>query len=418
LLLASNKTRGQGGLCGSGSDLSNATQAYDYQYYGNEADPKTGVFRGTWSFVAVSARGIGTAAVPGCAGTHAFPPFARAGRVAWSRPAGPPVSAPIAAIAAAFGLSAAVTWLILRHAARLPADRPNERSLHVRATPRGGGLAIWAGVLPVALALPPAIAGWGWWLAALVAVALVSFADDLRGVAFGVRLLVHVAAAAIVATTLAAPASAPVVFGCAVLALVWGANLFNFMDGSDGLAGLMAITGFGALGVAAAAAGAGSLATSCAAVAAASVPFLLANRPPARVFMGDVGSVPLGFLAAALGIAGTAQGAWPAWFPALVFLPFLADATVTLVRRALRGEAVWRAHRSHFYQRLHAGGAGHRGTLAVWGGAMAACAALAIACLLLAPARGEVALAAMLALHLIGFAAIDYHARKSSPRPP
>jgi adenine/guanine phosphoribosyltransferase-like PRPP-binding protein len=65
-----------------------------------------------------------------------------------------------------------------------------------------------------------------------------------------------------------------------------------------------------------------------------------------------------------------------------------------------------------------AGGAGHRGTLAIWGGAMAACAANAIACLVLAPARGGVALAAMLALHLIGFAAIDYHARKSSPRPP
>jgi UDP-N-acetylmuramyl pentapeptide phosphotransferase/UDP-N-acetylglucosamine-1-phosphate transferase len=347
-----------------------------------------------------------------------FVPAAKGRGGARSRRAGLTLSASIAAIAAAGGLSAAVTWLMLRHAARLPADRPNERSLHVRATPRGGGLAIWAGFLPVALALPPAIAGWGWWLAALVAVALVSFADDLRGVAFGARLAVHVAAGALVAATLVPPAGAPLAFACAVLAVVWGANLFNFMDGSDGLAGLMALAGFGALAVAASVAGVGALAATCVAVAAASVPFLLANLPPARLFMGDVGSVPLGFLAAALGIAGTVQGAWPAWFPALVFLPFLADATATLLRRALRGEAVWRAHRSHFYQRLHASGAGHRGTLAVWGVAMAACAAVAVACLVFAPARGAAALAAMVALHLIGFAAIDYHARKSSARPP
>jgi UDP-N-acetylmuramyl pentapeptide phosphotransferase/UDP-N-acetylglucosamine-1-phosphate transferase len=68
--------------------------------------------------------------------------------------------------------------------------------------------------------------------------------------------------------------------------------------------------------------------------------------------MGDAGSIPLGFLAAAMGWIGVARGVWPAWFPVLVFSPFVADATVTLVRRALRGEAVWRAHRSHYYQRL------------------------------------------------------------------
>jgi UDP-N-acetylmuramyl pentapeptide phosphotransferase/UDP-N-acetylglucosamine-1-phosphate transferase len=328
------------------------------------------------------------------------------------------VSASIVAIAAAFGIAGAVTLLVLRHAGRLPADRPNERSLHDRATPRGGGLAIWAGFVPAAIVLPPPFGGWPWWLGALFAVGVVSFADDLRGVPVLVRLTVHAAAAAIVAATLLTPAATPVAFVLAVVVIVWGANLFNFMDGSDGLAGLMAVTGYGASAVAAALAGAGALAAVCAAVAMASLPFLLANRPPASVFMGDVGSVPLGFLAAALGIGGTASGAWPAWFPALVFLPFLADATVTLVRRALRGEAVWRAHRSHYYQRLHASGAGHRGTLAVWGGAMAGCALVAIACLVLAPTRGHLALAVALALHLIGFAAIDYHARNSSTRSP
>jgi UDP-N-acetylmuramyl pentapeptide phosphotransferase/UDP-N-acetylglucosamine-1-phosphate transferase len=321
-------------------------------------------------------------------------------------------------LAASFGLSAAVTWLMLRQRARLPADRPNERSLHRHATPRGGGLAIWAGVVPVVLASPPALAGGPWWLGALFAVALVSFVDDLRGLSFGVRLAVHVAAAAVVAATIHPPAAAPLAFALAVPAIVWGANLFNFMDGSDGLAGSMAIAGFGALAVAAALGGAVSLATLCAVVSAASVPFLAANRPPAALFMGDVGSVPLGFLAAALGIAGAAAGAWPLWFPALVFLPFLADATVTLARRALRGEAVWRAHRSHYYQRLHAAGAGHRGTLAVWGAAMLACASVALACLALAPAHGPLALAGMAGLHLIGFAAIDYHCGNSSARSP
>jgi len=328
------------------------------------------------------------------------------------------VSVLLAAAAVAFGLAAAVVLAMLRHAARLPADRPNERSLHQRATPRGGGLAIWAGFLPVAVALAPGIDGWPRWLAALCAMAAVSFADDLRGMPFGLRLAVHVACGAVVAATVLPPAAAPVAFGVAVLTIVWGANLFNFMDGSDGLAGLMAITGFGACAAAAAWAGAMPLAAICAAASAASLPFFLANRPPAKIFMGDVGSVPLGFLAAALGVAGIVRGDWPAWLPALVFLPFLADATVTLVRRALRGEPVWRAHRSHYYQRLHAAGAGHRGTLVVWGAAMVACAVAALGFLAFAPAHGMLALAAAVVLHLIGFAAIDYHCGKMRARSP
>ncbi len=103
------------------------------------------------------------------------------------------------------------------------------------------------------------------------------------------------------------------------------------------------------------------------------MPFLAVNFPPSRLIMGDVGAVPLGFLAAAFGCALVAGGHWPAWFPALVFLPFIADATTTLARRALRGERIWEAHRSHYYQRLHRLGAGHRGTLAIYGAWMAGC---------------------------------------------
>ena len=87
--------------------------------------------------------------------------------------------------------------------------------------------------------------------------------------------------------------------------------------------------------------------------------------------MGDIGAVPLGFLAALLGLAGWGAGTWPAWFPLLVFLPFVADASVTLAARAWRRERVWEAHRSHHYQRLHQLGAGHRGTLLVYGVLMA-----------------------------------------------
>jgi hypothetical protein len=99
-----------------------------------------------------------------------------------------------------------------------------------------------------------------------------------------------------------------------------------------------------------------------------------------------------------------------------VFLPFVADATLTLALRAARRERVWLAHRSHFYQRLNTLGAGHRGTLAIYGAAMLACAAVALACLAIAPRAGPVLLAAALALHLIAFAAIDYHWRKHQAR--
>src|SRR5262249_56892173 len=124
----------------------------------------------------------------------------------------------------------------------------------------------------------------------------------------------------------------------------------NLRDGSDGLAGGMALIGFGAYAVAANDAGHGALAGVSIAVAAASAAFLFFNFAPARIFMGDVGSVPLGFLAGTLGILGWREGAWPLWFPMLVFAPFACDATLTLIRRLLRRERVWEAHREHYYQ--------------------------------------------------------------------
>ena len=128
----------------------------------------------------------------------------------------------------------------------------------------------------------------------------------------------------------------------------------------------MAVIGFGAYSLAAWA-HTPELSMTCMAIAGAAIGFLAFNFPPAKVFMGDAGSIPLGFLAGTLGILGWREGIWPAWFPILVFSPFIVDATVTLWRRLLRGERVWQAHREHAYQRLILAGWTHRRlVLAAW----------------------------------------------------
>ena len=115
--------------------------------------------------------------------------------------------------------------------------------------------------------------------------------------------------------------------------------------------------------------------------------------------------------------AGIVSGAWPAWFPLLVFLPFVADATLTLARRAWRGDRVFEGHRGHFYQRLHQLGAGHAGTLAAYVAAMLGTAATALMCRDRAPAAGWWALAAWTAVVCMLFATIDYHWRKKTNIP-
>jgi UDP-N-acetylmuramyl pentapeptide phosphotransferase/UDP-N-acetylglucosamine-1-phosphate transferase len=163
-----------------------------------------------------------------------------------------------------------------------------------------------------------------------------------------------------------------------VLAVAWITDLYNFMDGSDGLAGGMATIGFAAYALAAWLSGEAALAALCVALSAASAAFLLNNLHPAHIFLGDVGSIPLGFLAGALGLAGWRSDAWPLWFPVLVFGPFIADATVTLLRRLVRGDKVWNAHREHYYQRMVRMGLGHRRTALLGYAVMALCAGAAL----------------------------------------
>ncbi len=277
---------------------------------------------------------------------------------------------------AAFLFALLVTRLLLTPAGRrIALDAPNERSLHDRPVPRTGGIAIAAGVAMACVLAAPKLP---LTLAVAAALAAVSFADDLLGLPTLVRFTLHVAAAAAV-VVLELRYAEPVLLVLFVLAIAWMTNLYNFMDGSDGLAGGMALIGFATYAVAAQFAGEAPLASLCGSIAAAAAAFLVFNFHPARIFMGDVGSVPLGFLAAALGLWGWSRGAWPIWFPLLVFAPFVCDASLTLLRRLLRRERVWRAHREHYYQRLVRMGFGHRGTALIEYAAMAACAAVALA---------------------------------------
>jgi UDP-N-acetylmuramyl pentapeptide phosphotransferase/UDP-N-acetylglucosamine-1-phosphate transferase len=148
-----------------------------------------------------------------------------------------------------------------------------------------------------------------------------------------------------------------------VLYSVWMLNLYNFMDGMDGLAGGMATIGFAGLALLGYTAGDLTYAACCAAVGAASAGFLSGNWPPARLFLGDVGSSSLGLLAAGCTLWGASAGLFPLWVGWLIFSPFIVDATWTLLRRAKHGERLWDAHRSHHYQRLVLAGWGHRRTL-------------------------------------------------------
>jgi UDP-N-acetylmuramyl pentapeptide phosphotransferase/UDP-N-acetylglucosamine-1-phosphate transferase len=261
-------------------------------------------------------------------------------------------------------------------------------------------LAIWSGWLvgTVWLATPQP------WVAPLLLIILVSFWDDRYGVPAWTRLLVQTIAAGAWVWLSDIPLNPWV----AVIAIVWMANLFNFMDGSDGLALAMGLIGFGAYAVAGSMAGA-SDAPILWALMAAIAPCLILNFPPARLFMGDVGAVPLGFVAATFGLSGWYAGMWPGWFPLLVFLPFVADASVTLVLRLLRGATIWQAHREHFYQKLVQLGFGHRGTLMLYGALMLGIAASALLALARAPSSGPALLALWSTVMALLFGAIGHY---------
>jgi UDP-GlcNAc:undecaprenyl-phosphate/decaprenyl-phosphate GlcNAc-1-phosphate transferase len=239
-------------------------------------------------------------------------------------------------------------------------DHPNERSLHRAPLPRTGGIAITLGILAGTIW----IAGLRLPLAGALALAGISLIDDWKGLSQIIRLALHLAVAATFVVFIA-PGMSVLAQSLLIVAVSWMTNLYNFMDGSDGLAGGMAITGFGFYTFGAWFSGDSALAWFCACVVCASAPFLLFNFSPSKIFLGDAGSIPLGFLAGALGVLGWQRGDWTLWFPLLVFSPFVVDASVTLGRRLLRKERIWQAHRDHYYQRVVRLGWSHRKTALV-----------------------------------------------------
>jgi UDP-N-acetylmuramyl pentapeptide phosphotransferase/UDP-N-acetylglucosamine-1-phosphate transferase len=221
----------------------------------------------------------------------------------------------ISCAAMASVLCVLILWSLLKTglAWRLAIDVPNERSLHTLPTPRVGGWGVVPVVALLTIVLAPSL-----WLAALLfaLLAALSQIDDRRGLPVGARFGAHIAAVAIFVA--AHPAAAPWWALCGVAFLmVWLVNLYNFMDGSDGLAGGMALFGFGAYAIAALRATPADipLALAAALTAGTALGFLMFNFHPARIFLGDAGSIPLGFLAGALGYWGWAREVWPIWFP-------------------------------------------------------------------------------------------------------
>ncbi len=249
-------------------------------------------------------------------------------------------------------------------------DRPNERSSHTAPTPRGAGLAI----VPVTAGLWTAIAVargdgldtlLGWTAMSALLLCALSWIDDLVGLSPIVRLGSHIL---VVAVLLASQADDVFYFQgwfpfwvdhlLAGLVWVWFINLFNFMDGIDGISGVeTASIGLGLVTLAVMIPALTYIALPAAVLAGAAAGFLLFNWHPAKIFLGDSGSVPLGLLLGWLLLELAAAGHWAA----AVILPlyYLADATITLIRRLLRGEKIWQAHRQHFYQRAVARGHSH-----------------------------------------------------------
>jgi UDP-N-acetylmuramyl pentapeptide phosphotransferase/UDP-N-acetylglucosamine-1-phosphate transferase len=308
--------------------------------------------------------------------------------------------APLTAFAAALF---AVWWLASGRLSTLILDRPTARSLHEAPVPRTGGLGLHAGALLAIGIISPNLPA-ALWIACGVLL-LVSFLDDARGLPAAWRLAVHILVSALFAAAVLLPDHGPLAIAAAALAIAWMANLYNFMDGSDGLAGGMALIGFACYGTAAWLAGSTAFALVNFSIAAAAAGFLFFNFHPARIFMGDAGSVPLGFLAAALGVIGWLQRDWTGWFPLLVFSPFIVDASVTLARRLARRDKVWQAHRDHYYQRLVRMGWGHRATAFAEYALMLACAAAALAAQA-APPPVQVAVLTAVATTYLGLIAL------------
>lgn len=282
---------------------------------------------------------------------------------------------------------------------------PNERTMHSMPTPQTGGLAVICSVVislilaasvlaivqPSKPVLPKGVAsGSVWIVVSMLLIFVVSFIDDCVGLPVILRLGVQAVSACIIIggvgltlSSIPIPGGPNILLGIAaipvsVLVLLWMANLYNFMDGMDGLAGGMTFFGFAFLAYFGWQAHYPVMLIIAAFVAMSALGFLTHNFPPARIFMGDAGSITVGFLAGTLMILGVRDGIFEIWVPVMIFSPFIVDATVTLIRRIVRRQRIWEAHREHYYQRLVLSGWSHRRAVLAEYGVMMLCGGLAV----------------------------------------
>ncbi|WP_148717335.1 MraY family glycosyltransferase [Chitinolyticbacter meiyuanensis] len=273
-------------------------------------------------------------------------------------------------------LSFVLTGLLRRYAlARSLMDVPNERSSHVIPTPRGGGVAIVIGFLVALLVL---------WYSEVIhsatalglglgggLVAAIGFLDDHGHIAARWRLLGHFVAGVVTLFCLQGVPAIPAFGGtlepnafwllCTVIYLVWLLNLYNFMDGIDGIAGIEALTVcLGGVILSWLGLGSNPVWLLPATLGVAALGFLIWNFPPAKIFMGDAGSGFLGFVLAAMAIVFAHLKPPLFWSWIILLGVFVVDATVTLIRRALRRQRLQVAHRSHAYQHASRMAGAHR----------------------------------------------------------
>lgn len=266
-----------------------------------------------------------------------------------------------------FIASVMLTWLVRAYSIRQSIlDIPNERSSHTIPTPRGGGVAIvllflssvlclgWQGSIPTSLVL--AIIGGGTVIAAL------GYCDDVYSVKTRTRIIVHFAMALWALYWLGGFNCINMWFGSilALIGIVWCTNFYNFMDGIDGLAGseglVVAVGGSIALW----ALGENNLALVYALLASTIAGFTVWNWPPAKIFMGDVGSGFLGYIFAVLALYSVNNTPINLAFWWILLGVFIWDATFTVISRGIKGKRWYEAHREHAYQRLTALGATHK----------------------------------------------------------
>lgn len=324
----------------------------------------------------------------------------------------------------AFLIAASLTYYLSHpESLFLLIDQPNARSLHSRPTPASGGVAILIALILIVVAnsfFVPVFhytAPLGWLYGSSLLIAVISLIDDWRSLSPLARLLAHSLAATVFLgfggwqlTHLNLPGlhwEMPFLLAAVFcfLVMAWMTNLYNFMDGMDGFAGGMAVIGFA------------SYAFLCREdalfmqlnlfIVAATSGFLVFNFPPARIFMGDSGAAFLGFLAAAFALWADQAALFPLWIAVLIFSPFIVDATVTLLRRLWRGEKIWQAHKSHYYQKLVQLGWGHKKTVLWEYAVMLACSLSAVLAIDFPPAAQWAIIIVWISIYLLLAIQID-----------